>query len=126
MIDKTLLITARKARFDELPNFSGRPSDDVEHFLKSIKNIVKANNESDNPEIFEIVRGKLIQSAGLWFDNNEQYFKKWSDFETAFRNRYFSTTMMHTKFDKLQQRKQLHDEPITSYFDDVINLCREI
>ncbi|CAF3578676.1 unnamed protein product, partial [Rotaria sp. Silwood2] len=119
MIDKTLLITARKARFDELPNFSGRPSDDVEHFLKSIKNIVKANNESDNPEIFEIVRGKLIQSAGLWFDNNEQYFKKWSDFETAFRNRYFSTTMMHTKFDKLQQRKQLHDEPITSYFDDV-------
>ncbi|CAF3467061.1 unnamed protein product, partial [Rotaria sp. Silwood2] len=81
---------------------------------------------SDNPEIFEIVRGNLIQSAGLWFDNNEQYFKNWTDFETAFRNRYLSTTMMHTKFDKLQQREQLHDEPITSYFDDVIKLYREI
>ena len=53
-------------------------------------------------------------------------FTKWSDFETAFRNRYFSSTATHKKFDTLQQRKQLSDEPITSYFDDVINLCREI
>ncbi|CAM4979249.1 unnamed protein product [Rotaria socialis] len=34
--------------------------------------------------------------------------------------------MNHTKFDKLKQRIQLTDEPVTSYIDDVINLCREI
>jgi hypothetical protein len=35
MADQILLA---KARFDDLPNFSGHPSEDVEHFLKSIKN----------------------------------------------------------------------------------------
>ncbi|CAF4655189.1 unnamed protein product, partial [Rotaria sp. Silwood1] len=47
-------------------------------------------------------------------------------FETAFRNRYFSSTSTHKKFDTLKQRQQLPDEPITSYFDDIINLCLEI
>ncbi|CAF3145732.1 unnamed protein product [Rotaria sp. Silwood2] len=126
MTDQTLLGKARKGRFDDLPNFSEHPSEDVERFLKSIKNITKANDESDNPEILEIVRGKLTQSAGMWFDNNESIFKKWSDFETAFRNRYFPTTLAHQNFDKLKQRKQQHDEPVTSYFDDVVKLCREI
>ncbi|CAF4711414.1 unnamed protein product, partial [Rotaria sp. Silwood2] len=126
LVDQTLLAKARKARFDDLPNFSGHPSEDVERFLKSIKNITKANDESKNYEILEIVRGKLTQSAGLWFDNNESSFKKWSDFETAFRNRYFPTTIINKKFDKLKQRTQSQDEPITSYCDDIINLCREI
>ncbi|CAF4188393.1 unnamed protein product, partial [Rotaria sordida] len=114
------------AEFDDLPHFSGHPSEDAERFLKSIKNITKANDESDNHEILEIVRGKLTQSAGLWFDNNEHNFKKWSDFELQFRNRYFSTIMIHQKFDKLKQRIQSHVQLVTSYIDDVINLCREI
>jgi hypothetical protein len=126
MADQTLLAKARKARFDDLPNFSGHPSEDVEHFLKSIKNITKATEESESREILEIVRGKLTKLAGIWFDNNESNFKKWSEFETAFRNRYFSTTIIHKKFDKLKQRKQLQDESVTSYYDDVVNLCREI
>ena len=65
MVDQTLLAKARKARFSGLPNFSGHPSEDVEHILKSIKNITKVGDESDNHEIVEIVRGKLTQSAGL-------------------------------------------------------------
>ncbi|CAF1659884.1 unnamed protein product [Rotaria magnacalcarata] len=95
MTEQTLLAKARKARFDDLPNFSGHPSEDVERFLKSIKNIAKVNEESNNHEVLEIVRGKLIQAAGLWFDNHEHIFTKWSDFETAFRNLYFSTTIIH-------------------------------
>ncbi|CAF3245127.1 unnamed protein product [Rotaria sp. Silwood2] len=106
MSDAILLAKARKARFDDLPNFSGHPSEDVERFLKSIKNITKANDESENQEILEIVRGKLTQSAGLWFDNNEHNFKKWSDFDFSFRNSYFSTTMIHKNFNNLQQRTQ--------------------
>ena len=81
MADETLLAKARKARFNDLPNFPGHPSEDVQHFLKSIKNITKVSDESNNHEILEIVRGKLTQSAELWFDNNEHTFKKWSDFE---------------------------------------------
>ena len=103
MADQTLLAQARKARFDDLPNFSGHPSEDVERFLKCIKNITKANDESSNHEILEIVRGKLTQSVGLWFDNNEHTFGKWSDFEAQFRNRYASTTIIHQKFDRLKQ-----------------------
>lgn len=126
MTDQTLLAKARKARFDDLPNFSGRPSEDVERFLKSIKNITKATDASDNHSLLEIVRGKLTQSAGIWFDNNESSFTKWSDFETAFRNRYFPTTIDHQNFGKLRQRKQQHDETVTAYIDDVVDLCRTI
>ena len=81
MADQTLLAKVRKVRFNGLPNFPGHSLEDVEHFLKSIKNITMVSDESDNHEILEIVPGKLTQSAGLWFDNNEHTFKKWSDFE---------------------------------------------
>ena len=126
MTDQTLLAKARKARFDDLSNFSEHPSEDVEGFLKSIKNITKANDESDNYEVLEIVRGKLTQSAGVWFDNNESSFTKWSDFETPFRHRYFPTRLAHQNFDKLKQRAQQHNEIVTSYFDDIVKLCRDI
>ena len=43
-----------------------------------------------------------------------------------FRNRYFSSTITHKEFDKLKQRKQFHDELVTFYIDDVVNLNREI
>lgn len=124
--DSTLLARARKARYDSLQNFSGQQSEDAERFLKSIKNISKATDDSTDPLLLEIVRGKLTQTAGLWFDDNESKFTKWSDFETAFRNRYFSTTIINQKFDKLSQRKQQYDESVTSYFDDIITLCREV
>ena len=81
MADQTLLAKARKVRFSGLPNFSGRPSEDVEHFLKRIKNITEVSDESANHGILEIVCGKLTQSTGLWFDNNEHTFKKRSHFE---------------------------------------------
>jgi hypothetical protein len=126
MVDATLVTRARKARYDDLPNFSGHPSEDAERFLKNIKNITKANDDSSDHQILEIVRGKLTQTAGTWFDDHESQFTKWSDFDRAFRNRYVSTTIIRTKFDKLTQRKQRHDESITSYYDEIVNLCREI
>ena len=126
MADLVLVARARKARYDDLPSFSGYPSDDAERFLKNIKNITKANDDSTDQSFLEIVRGKLTQSAGSWFDDTESQFNKWSDFETAFRNRYFSTTMISAKFDKLSQRMQRYDESVTAYFDDVITLCKEI
>jgi hypothetical protein len=126
MADPTLIARARKARYDDLPSFSGHTSEDAERFLKSIKNITKAQEDSNDPHLLEIVRGKLIQSAGIWFDDHESQLTKWSDFVEAFRNRYFSTTMISTKFDKLRQRKQQYNESVISYFDDVVTLCREI
>ena len=126
MADSVLVARARKARYDDLPSFSGYPSEDAERFLKSIKNIAKANDNSTDQSFLEIVRGKLTQSAGSWFDDNESLFIKWSDFEMAFRNRYFSTTMISAKFEKLSQRMQRYDESVTAYFDEVITLCKEI
>lgn len=126
MADTTILSKARKARFDDLPNFSGHPSEDVERFLKSIKYMTKATDESSNHEILEIVRGKLTKSAGIWFDDNESKFQTWLEFETAFRTRYFSTTLTHTKFEKLKHRIQKQEEAVTAYFDDIVNLCQEI
>jgi hypothetical protein len=126
MADPSILARARKARFDDLISFSGQPSEDVERFLKSIKNITKATNESNNHELLEIVRGKLTQSAGIWFDNNEAKFRTWLDFEVAFRNRYLSTTTTSKKFEQLKQRRQKPDELIITYCDEIVNLCREV
>jgi hypothetical protein len=57
MTDQTLLVKSRKARLDDLSNFSGHPSEDVERFLKTIKSITKATDDSENHEMLEIVRG---------------------------------------------------------------------
>ena len=54
MADQTSLAKARKARFNDLPNFPGYPSEDIEHFLKSIKNPgqrVRAGSCRKTPEI---------------------------------------------------------------------------
>lgn len=126
MADPSILARARKARFDDLITFSGQPSEDVERFLKSIKNITKATDESSNHELLEIVRGKLTQAAGTWFDNNETKFRTWSDFELAFRQRYVASTTTFKKFDQLIQRRQKPDESILNYCDEVMDLCRAI
>ncbi len=126
MTDPSILARARKARFDDLTSFSGQPSEDAERFLKSIKNITKTTNEAENREALEIVRGKLTQAAGIWFDNNEAKFKTWSDFEAAFRNRYVSSTTTSKKFEQLKQRRQKPSELIINYCDEIINLCREV
>ncbi|CAF3696784.1 unnamed protein product [Rotaria sordida] len=98
MTDQTLLAKALKTQFDGLPKFSGYPSKDVVRSLKAIKNITKANVESDNYVILENVLGKLTQSsAGLSFNNNEYNFKKCSDLEIALRQRYFSITRIRKK-----------------------------
>lgn len=65
MADPSILARARKARFDDLISFSAQPSEDVESFLKSIKNITKATNVSNSHEILEIVSGKLTHAAGI-------------------------------------------------------------
>ena len=56
MADSTLVARARKTRYDNLPNFSGNPSDDAERFLKTIKNITKATDDSTDLQFLEIVR----------------------------------------------------------------------
>ena len=48
------------------------------------------------------------------------------DFEIAIRSRYLSATASTEKFLKLTRRTQQPDESITDYFDEIVDLCREI
>ena len=126
MVDSTLLTKARKAHFDDLPSFSGHPSEDVERFLRRIKYFIQITDDSPAAESLAMVRGKLTNSAGYWFDRHRSDFSSWSDFETAFRERYFSKNTEQQTFTKLHQRRQQRGETVTSYFDDVVDLCYEI
>ena len=122
----SILTHARKARFNDLTNFSGEPSEDVERFLKGIKNIIKISNNANHAELLEIVRGKLTREAGNWFDDNETKFRTWQTFETEFRHRYLPTTITSKKFEQLKCRKQRTDELIINYCEEIIRLCQEI
>ncbi|CAF1206724.1 unnamed protein product [Didymodactylos carnosus] len=119
----SLIALARKARFTDLPSFSGQPSEDVEQFLRSIKSLTKSDTEITDAQRLEIVRGKLTQTAGKWFDDND--FQTWSEFETVFRNRSPSSTQSQLRFDQLLQRKQEPSESVSMYFDDIVSLCKE-
>lgn len=122
----SILTHARKARFNDLASFSGEPSEDVERFLKGIKNIIKIPNYTSHTELLEIVRGKLTREAGNWFDDNETKFQTWQTFETEFRHRYLPTTITSKKFEQLKCRKQRTDELIINYCEEIIRLCQEI
>ncbi|CAF1120699.1 unnamed protein product [Didymodactylos carnosus] len=124
MSSNELLTLSRKARFNDLPSFSGQPSEDIEQFLKRITNLTKTDTDITDAQRLEIVRGKLLQSAGTWFDDQE--FTTWFQFETFFRSRYSSTMKSQTKFSELLQRKQQPDEPMATYFNDMVSLCREV
>ncbi|CAF1076984.1 unnamed protein product [Didymodactylos carnosus] len=121
----SVLTLARKKRYEYLPTFSGQSSDDTERFLKSVEVITTNENVKDDNQRLEIVRGKLTQSAGRWFDDNQTSYETSDDFEKAFRIRYSSSTVSQSKFEKLKQRKQEEHESVTQYYDDVISLCRD-
>ncbi|CAM4914645.1 unnamed protein product [Rotaria socialis] len=88
MTNSMLLATDRKTRFDEMPNFPGHPSEDVERFLKSIKNITKANDESDNHEILEIVRAHAVSGSYRYVGCYQHVF-----YDSAFTSSYMEPTL---------------------------------
>ncbi|CAF0976838.1 unnamed protein product [Didymodactylos carnosus] len=74
----------------------------------------------------QAVRAKLTDSAADWFDDSESQFTSWQEFEHLFKRRCLSVVSTQTKFDKLVKRVQQPNEPIVSYYDDVLRLCREV
>ena len=77
MTNPTLFVRDRKARYEDFLSFSKHISKDAERFLKSIKNIPKAQHDSADRQLLESAREKLAQSVDVWFDDHESQFTKW-------------------------------------------------
>lgn len=126
MSDSALVTKARKARFDDLPTFSGLPSEDADLFLKRLRYVFSTDDDTFITHGLHIVRGKLINSAGYWFDKYHSNFTCWSDFEYAFREHYALKDIHSIKFSKLLARRQQQGEPVTTYYDEILDLCEDL
>ncbi|GBO02054.1 hypothetical protein AVEN_139523-1 [Araneus ventricosus] len=66
-------------------------------------------------------------TARLWFDNNEDQFKNWSDFERLFEETFGRPEDLKSFAEGLLwTRAQRPGETYESYVQDVLSLCRRV
>ncbi|GBM36322.1 hypothetical protein AVEN_212880-1 [Araneus ventricosus] len=65
--------------------FSGLSTEDAEKWKNDYERIANYNHWDDSVRLANVVF-YLSGTARLWFDNNEDQFKNWSDFERLFKS----------------------------------------
>jgi hypothetical protein len=107
----------------ELSKFTGDPSQKVTQFIDSVERIGGFSNLDDSI-LHSIATIKLGGSAFNWYDNNKSTLTSWTHLKTQLLTRFKpSISMAKTA---LKDRKQQPGEPLLAYYDDVIDLCKQV
>ena len=114
-----LQVTALK----ELPKFTGAPSEKITHFINSIEQIGRFA-ETDDSMLHSLATIKLGGAAYNWYENNKSDLGSWSVMKTQLLERFRSSLSMAKT--QLKERKQQPGEPLLSYYDDVVDLCKQV
>ncbi|CAF4224365.1 unnamed protein product [Rotaria sp. Silwood2] len=107
----------------ELPKFTGDPNQKVTQFLNAVEHIgsFAGLNES---MLHSIAIIKLGGSAFSWYDNNKEHLQSWRDLKQHLLER-FKPSLSATKM-RLKERKQQPGESLNTYYDDIIDLCKQV
>jgi len=112
-----------KESLSNLEKFSGGETSKIQKFINGIERIggmIEANNNI----LYCMCTAKLNGEAKRWYEENTS-LTHWEDLKTALLERFEISSSSSKTFDQLKERKQKPDETITSYYDDIIRLCRE-
>lgn len=106
--------------------FSGLSTEDAEKWKNDYERIANYNHWDDSVRLANVVF-YLSGTARLWFDNNEDQFKNWSDFERLFEETFGRPEDLKSFAEGLlRTRAQRPGETYESYIQDVLSLCRRI
>ncbi|GBM59214.1 hypothetical protein AVEN_209009-1 [Araneus ventricosus] len=106
--------------------FSGLSTEDAEKWKNDYERIANYNHWDDSVRLANVVF-YLSGTARLWFDNNEDQFKNWSDFERLFEETFGRPEDLKSFAEGLlRTRAQRPGETYESYIQDVLSLCRRV
>jgi len=115
----TLQTTALK----ELTKFTGDPSQKVTQFINAIEQIGTFTELNDSM-LHSLAIIKLGGAAFNWYDNNKETLNSWSSLKTHLIER-FKPSLSAAKT-QLKERKQQPGETLLAYYDDVVDLCKQV
>lgn len=106
--------------------FSGQSTEDAEKWKNDYERIANYNNWDESVRLANVVF-YLGGTARLWFDNNEDQFKNWSEFERLFEETFGRPEDLKSFAEGLlRTRAQRPGETYESYVQDVLSLCRRV
>lgn len=120
-IDSATLICYREC-LSNLEKFNGGEEEKMLQFINNIERIGKMINANHNI-LHCMCTAKLNGEAKRWYENNTS-LNDWACLKTALLDRFSQSDSSSRVFEELKERKQKSDETITSYYDDIMKLCR--
>lgn len=124
--------TTKKNMNDKTPfckpgNFSGAINESVDLFLNKYNRAAKINAWTE-PQKRSFLAIYLSDTALTFFENLEQNneLTNWTQIEEALRLEFEPTAQSHLLRIMIDKRKQLCDEPVSSYINEIESLCKRI
>ena len=123
MASNPFLNTLQATALKELQKFTGDPAQKVTQFVNAVEQIA-AFTALDDPMLHSIATIKLGGPAFNWYDNNKTNLNTWTALKSHLLERFKpSLSLAKTQ---LKERRQLPGESLLTFYDDVIDLCKQV
>ena len=122
----TLSNSTPKYNSVKVPTFSGEPDEDVNEFIRNYDRASRFHkwNDERKAEAFPL---HLLGNASVWFNTTPDLAdKSYQDMTDALQRQFHSDSDLWLLRQKLNERKQLPTETVTTYAADIRRTCRRI
>ncbi|CAF2047848.1 unnamed protein product, partial [Rotaria magnacalcarata] len=107
----------------ELPKFTDDPQQKVTQFIDGVGRI-GTFTERNESLLHSIATIKLREAAFNWYDNNKETIRSWRELKQHLLERFKPS--LSTAKTQLKERKQHAGETLIAYYDDIIDLCKQV
>lgn len=123
MSSPSFITSLQNAALKDLPKFTGDSSHKVTQFITSIEQL-STFAELNDSMLRSIAIIKLGGAAFNWYDNNKTSLTTWALLKSHLLDRFQPS--LSTIKTQLKDRKQQSGESLLIYYDDVIDLCKQV
>ncbi|CAF4432119.1 unnamed protein product [Rotaria sp. Silwood2] len=126
ILDQTVY-ALRRAIVDSLiknPKTFRGGKDDVKQWIEDIEQLFDTAQIPENHKL-DLVQYSLRGEALRWFKNNKSTFISWKTFLKGLKETFLSPFFEEIAFKKLETYSQGVNQPVRSFYNEVIKLCNE-
>ena len=107
----------------ELTKFTGDPDQKVTQFVDAVEHI-GTFTEWTEPALHTLATIKLGGLAFNWYNNNRNTLRTWPFLKANLLERFQPSISVTTT--GLKTRRQQPDESLSTFYDDIIELCKQV
>lgn len=109
-----------------IDNFSAEGDlKNADTWIRSLKNTAKLHSWPD-AFIFQTAQSHLEGAAKCWFNGRRNNIEDWATFEKAFRKTFILEDSRNDLWTRMNSRRQVINESISSYFHEKVSLCKSL